>query len=49
MGKSFRVDDKLIKKIESIQGVKIVTEVIEDYGIARYNDALGCNHKRGQP
>lgn len=38
-GKSFTVNDKLIRKIESIQGVQIVTEVIEDYGIARYNDA----------
>ena len=39
VGKSFAVDEKLIKKIETIEGVEIVTEVIEDYGIARYNDA----------
>lgn len=39
VGKSFTVNDKLIKKIEGIEGVEIVTEVIEDYGIARYNDA----------
>ena len=39
VGKSFRVDDMLIKKIEQIQGVEIVTEVIEDYAYARYNDA----------
>ena len=28
VGKSFTVDDKLVKKIEGIQGVEIVTEVI---------------------
>jgi len=39
VGKSFRVDDTLIKKIEQIQGVEIVTEVVEDYAYARYNDA----------
>jgi lipoprotein-releasing system permease protein len=38
-GKSFTVDDKLLRKIEGIQGVEIVTEVIEDYAYARYNDA----------
>lgn len=39
VGKSFTVGDKLVKKIEGIQGVEIVTEVIEDYAYARYNDA----------
>jgi lipoprotein-releasing system permease protein len=39
VGKSFTVDDKLVKKIEGIQGVEIVTKVIEDYAYARYNDA----------
>ena len=39
VGKSFEVNDALIRKIEKIQGVEIVTEVIEDYAYARYNDA----------
>ncbi|MBL0741808.1 ABC transporter permease [Chryseolinea lacunae] len=38
-GKTFEVDQKLIKKIKDVPGVKIVTEVIEDYAYARYNDA----------
>jgi lipoprotein-releasing system permease protein len=38
-GKSFRVDDALIKKIERIEGVSVVTEVIEDYAYVRYRDA----------
>jgi len=38
-GKTFRVNDELIKKIEAIEGVKVVTEVIEDFAIARYNGA----------
>jgi len=38
-GKTFRVNDKLISKIEAIQGVKVVTEVIEDFAIAKYNGA----------
>ena len=38
-GKTFRVNDELLRKIESIQGVKVVTEVIEDFAIARYNGA----------
>ncbi len=38
-GKSFRVDSKLIQRIEAIAGVEIVTEVVEDYAYARYNDA----------
>lgn len=39
MGKSFPVNDQLIQKIEGIPGVKVVTEVIEDYAYARYNGA----------
>jgi lipoprotein-releasing system permease protein len=38
-GKSFRVDDALIQKIERIEGVSVVTEVIEDYAYVRYRDA----------
>jgi lipoprotein-releasing system permease protein len=38
-GKTFRVTDELIRKVESIQGVKVVTEVIQDFAIARYNGA----------
>ena len=39
VGKSFPVSDTLIHKIEGIPGVKIVTEVIEEYAYARYNGA----------
>jgi lipoprotein-releasing system permease protein len=38
-GKTFRVNDELIHKIESVKGVKVVTEVIEDFAIAKYNGA----------
>jgi lipoprotein-releasing system permease protein len=38
-GKSFPVDDQLLKKIRSVEGVRVVTEVIEDYVYARYNQA----------
>jgi len=38
-GKSFRVTHELIKKIEAIKGVGIVTEVIEDYAYVRYRQA----------
>lgn len=38
-GKTFHVNDKLIKKIEDVKGVKVVTEVIEDFAIAKYNGA----------
>ena len=38
-GKSFSVSSPLMKKIESIPGVEVVTEVIEDYAYARYNNA----------
>jgi len=36
-GKSFPVDDILLKKIENVDGVEIVTEVIEDNAYVRYN------------
>jgi lipoprotein-releasing system permease protein len=38
-GKSFAVDAELIAKIEAVEGVSIVTEVIEDYAYLRYRDA----------
>ncbi|HEX6891895.1 MAG TPA: FtsX-like permease family protein [Chryseolinea sp.] len=38
-GKTFRVNDQLLQKVESIPGVKVVTEVIQDFAIARYNGA----------
>ena len=38
-GKSFPVDAELIAKIEAVEGVSIVTEVIEDYAYLRYRDA----------
>jgi lipoprotein-releasing system permease protein len=38
-GKSFEVSPDLIGKIQAIDGVKIVTEVIEDYAYVRYRDA----------
>lgn len=38
-GKSFPADRDLIAKIEAVEGVAIVTEVIEDYAYLRYRDA----------
>jgi lipoprotein-releasing system permease protein len=38
-GKSFEATDDLLKKLKDIQGVGIVTEVIEDYAYVRYRDA----------
>ena len=38
-GKSFRVSQPLLEKIKSVSGVEVVTEVIEDYAVARYNNA----------
>ncbi len=38
-GKSFEVDDALRKKLQEIEGVEIVTDVIEDYAYMRYRDA----------
>ncbi|MFN7328478.1 MAG: ABC transporter permease [Bacteroidota bacterium] len=38
-GKSFEFTPTLKKKIESVKGVQIVTEVIEDYAYIRYRDA----------
>ena len=38
-GKSFQIDASLLKKMEKVPGIKIVTEVIEDNAYARYNNA----------
>jgi len=38
-GKSFEVDSLFLKKINAIEGVETVTEVIEDYALVRYRDA----------
>ena len=37
-GKSFEVDDEFIKGIKAIEGVEIVTQVIEDNAYVRYGD-----------
>lgn len=39
LGKSFAVDSAFLKKINGTPGVEAVTEVIEDYAYARYNNA----------
>ena len=38
-GKSFTVSQSLLKKIEAVPGVQVVTEVIEDIAYAKYNNA----------
>ncbi len=38
-GKSFEVSNDLIRSIEGVAGVKIITQVIEDYAYVRYRDA----------
>ncbi|MCI0750600.1 MAG: FtsX-like permease family protein [Flammeovirgaceae bacterium] len=38
-GKSFIISDSLRQEIKSIEGVAILTEVIEDYAYVRYRDA----------
>lgn len=38
-GKSFLLSQELLKKIEAVEGVALVTEVIEDYAYVRYRDA----------
>lgn len=38
-GKSFEVSPEFLSKIQAIEGVQIVTEVIEDYAYVRYRDA----------
>lgn len=38
-GKSFEINDELLSKLNAIEGVNVVTEVIEDYAYIRYRDA----------
>lgn len=38
-GKSFEISDELRARVQQVEGVSIVTEVIEDYAYARYRDA----------
>ena len=38
-GKSFQTSDELLSKIKSVNGVEVITEVIEDYAYVRYRDA----------
>ena len=38
-GKSFVVNADLLKDIKSVQGIEVITEVIEDFAYARYNGA----------
>jgi lipoprotein-releasing system permease protein len=38
-GKSFMVSPELITKVKSVDGVSVVTEIIEDYAYVRYRDA----------
>lgn len=38
-GKSFVATADLLKKIKSVEGVEVITEVIEDIAYARYNNA----------
>lgn len=39
VGKSFEINNELLTKIKAVEGVEIVTEVIEDYAYARYREA----------
>jgi lipoprotein-releasing system permease protein len=39
VGKSFEVTDELRDKIKSVDGVELVTEVVEDFAYVRYRDA----------
>ena len=38
-GKSFRVSEDFLDSVKSVEGVQIVTEVIEDYAYVRYRDS----------
>lgn len=38
-GKSFEATDQLISSVQSVAGVKMVTQVIEDYAYIKYRDA----------
>lgn len=38
-GKSFELNDELLRKVKAVQGVEIVTEVVEDHVYLRYGEA----------
>jgi lipoprotein-releasing system permease protein len=38
-GKSFEVDETMIQRLQTVVGVEVITEVIEDYAYVRYRDA----------
>jgi lipoprotein-releasing system permease protein len=38
-GKTFAMSDSLLQRIQAVEGVEIVTEVLEDYAYLRYRDA----------
>lgn len=38
-GKSFEVSEEILEKVKAIEGVSVVTEVIEDYAYIKYRDA----------
>jgi len=38
-GKTFLMTDSLLQKVQSVEGVEVVTEVLEDYAYLRYRDA----------
>ena len=38
-GKSFQLNDELLANVKNVEGVEIVTEVIEDFAYVRYRDA----------
>ena len=38
-GKSFDINDGFLKKVAAVPGVEVVTEVIQDFAYARYNNA----------
>jgi lipoprotein-releasing system permease protein len=39
VGKTFRSSPELLDRVKSVEGVEVVTEVIEDYAYLRYRDA----------
>lgn len=38
-GKSFELSEDLLQRVQSVEGVAMITEVIEDYAYVRYRDA----------
>jgi lipoprotein-releasing system permease protein len=38
-GKTFEVNESMLSKIKSVEGVDLITEVIEDYAYVRYREA----------